>query len=874
MQSMNPDMPPPPLAIWAELERRAVLLSESRFAMPAPYALSGNYRGVLHHLAEGGIGPGVNVVWPQGSVASARQQLERKLGPDGWLALATVVGSAASLYVPIAGLVAAAGNAGHQVAKWLAQDNMPDRPASLGMVFRELVKSVARDGPVFLVLDGVDAPDREILWHTAYFTLAAYELRGLQIVAGVDAPVDWAMSEDDASDGEWSSAVRSIRALATEGKVDVGSVLSLSETRVRKWLGQVDGDLVAQLLAESGSRDDVAAQIWKGWGDSGYVKKRPSGKWAASGQPEPALDGVHRVLDAVVPHAGMDLAFRILQVAAVSWPLFSGSALFQLIRDDLDVPVDTAEDLVDSLTPLAGSALPWLVETNGSVTDENGQSHWFYRFESENTRRHLASYFGEDEGRVLSSRLLDSAIASHGAPPEFLPTAEYLARRAGRDHEADTFASKMRTRWRLNSAGAVAAVLLDAAEAPNAPLFLCGMLDASAADLHGLGYNALAEKVATAAVDLARRYQSVPSLAVATMRLGIVLTFQSKVGAALPLLAETVELHRAIYRSQPTPANAHELGIGLHTLSEARRLRGDATTALPIAREAVEFHRTAFGALPRRSYQRGLAVALSGLGGLTALVHTEPEAVPDLSEAIDHQRELIRERPTTGDVRNLAVSVAQLGQIFQRAKNVDAAAPLFEEALALNRNLFENDPTPLHREGLAFSLGLLGRLVGHRDGGSRAVQLLTESVELHRVLMADEPNPEMRHSLALALARFGEVQSARGDTAAALAMLNESLAHMEALVAEYSTDWFARTLASTLEIAGQTHLLESNNSVALPLFRRSVGIRRDIHEREPTPSNRNDLRIGLHLLTVAYKLDGNAKGSAQALSESEALYEE
>ena len=385
---------------------RAAALVDAQNLRPEIFVAVDNYRGLFRHLASGGLGvPGVRVAAPDASSCDRPGTIPSDVRDK----LVTVLGSAAGLVNPVAGLLVAVGDLGVTlVKKWRETPVQDLRPHA---VLLETLRAATSAGPTVLLFENITGADHELIWEILLYHVTRMPDRRLLVVVGADGPSSLELQNGhDPLDG-FAPVLRQVKEAVAKKRASWWWLKPLDLRRVRQWVGAVDMGIGQQLIAVSGGDDETAAHNWARWVSDGYVRQDRAGRWMPTGSDDPLEVSIFDVLATSLPGTdavpasidALGLARQVLEYAALSGMNFSLAAVGRVLSADRgDVTAEEIEELADLLTPTRDR--PWLIETcehaeilvGGEVT-----WHWLYRFASTELAAFLEAGWCNQSGPLL-----------------------------------------------------------------------------------------------------------------------------------------------------------------------------------------------------------------------------------------------------------------------------------------------------------------------------------------------------------------------------------------------------------------------------------------------------------------------------------------
>ncbi len=340
-----------------------------------------------------------------------------------------------------------------------------------------------------------------------------------------------------------------------------------------------------------------------------------------------------------------------------------------------------------------------------------------------------------------------------------------------------------------------------------------------------------------------------------------------RIGEALPITEQAVEIRRALAATNPgryRSGLAGSLNILGIWLSEV----GRPADALPVAQESVSIYRELATANPNR-HRSSLALNLANLGNRLSEVGRPADALQATEEAVSILQELARTNPDRHRpdlarlLRNLG---SRLSEVGRPADGLQAT----EEAVSILQELARTNPDR-HRPDLASSLVTLANTLSEVGRPADALQTTEEAVSIYRELAAADPDRH-RPSLALGLNNLGFFLSEVGRPADALEAAEESVEIRRGLIAA-NLDRHRPGFASSLGNLASWLSEVGRPADALEAAEESVEIRRGLLAVNPG-RHRPGLAESLGNLGSRLSEMGRPADALQTTEEAVSIYRE
>jgi tetratricopeptide (TPR) repeat protein len=322
----------------------------------------------------------------------------------------------------------------------------------------QLLRVRAREGPVVCLIDHAEGADPG--WWGDLLVLFANEIASdlpVLLVLGLDGPVDL-----DAEGPETSSGLYAARTLTRRRLAEWWPLAPIEREDVAGWVGPAEAVVIDGLMAASGGRSAMAADLWSSWKVAGIVELRNEDRrwhFTADGETNLVLERLKRVRAVGGSLECLERVRLILSVAALEGRQFTAEAVGRVlglgreeILDYLDDSLAVSSENPDGLVVELGSL---------GVPDGHGpRVVWIYRFVCELDFATLRHWSLTPEERAEYSGVLAKALIACYAGAKLLAVAT-VARlyQVGGDSEL------AREYWRLSRIGQNDAIARSRAQA-------------------------------------------------------------------------------------------------------------------------------------------------------------------------------------------------------------------------------------------------------------------------------------------------------------------------------------------------------------------------------------------------------------------------
>jgi len=252
-----------------------------------------------------------------------------------------------------------------------------------------------------------------------------------------------------------------------------------------------------------------------------------------------------------------------------------------------------------------------------------------------------------------------------------------------------------------------------------------------------LSYYEQAEKIAR------KDPQNPQGLAMTLNNLGALYASIRKFDEAEKVLAEALQLRRALAKTNPDAYNP-DLGMTLNNLGILHSDTGRFEEAGEAYGEALQLNR-ALAKTNHDAYNPNLAMTLNNLGNLHLNMERFEEAGEAYGEALQLNRALAKTNPDAYNP-NLAGTLTNLGTLHLNMGRFEEAGEAYTEALQLRRALAESNPDA-YNPNLAGTLNNLSNLHLNMGRFEEAEKAYTEALRLYRALAKKYPdayNPSLK----------------------------------------------------------------------------------------------------------------------------------
>ncbi len=355
-----------------------------------------------------------------------------------------------------------------------------------------------------------------------------------------------------------------------------------------------------------------------------------------------------------------------------------------------------------------------------------------------------------------------------------------------------------------------------------------------------------AEPLLKETVDMLKRLfkdKDHPDLASSLNNLAALYLAQGKLADAEPLLKDALAMAKRLFKDTDHP----DVTLGLNNLAVLYQAQGKLADAEPLLKDALAMTKRLF----KDTDHPDVATSLDGLGGLYLARGKLADAEPLLKETVDMLKRLFKDK----DHLPMALGLSNLARLYQAQGKLADAEPLFKDALAMTKRLFKDTDHP----DVTLGLSNLAALYLAQGKLADAEPLLKDALAMAKRLFKDTDHP----NLVTSLSNLARLYLARGKLADAEPLFKDALE----MTKRRFKDTDHPDLAASLSNLARLYLAQGKLADAEPLLKDALAMTKRLFKDTDHP----DVATSLDGLGRLYLARGKLADAEPLLKDALAM---